>query len=120
MFNGNKLKQLRNGKKLTQKELGEVLGVTKSSICCYEKGTRTPTLENLLDISKFFGIKVETLFDNDNNIIEQTFKGKKYKMNLSDEEIAFIKKLRRNKLVANAVLEDPNKFIKLVKKDIKK
>ena len=120
MFNGNYLKQLRTDKNLTQNELGEILGVTKSSICCYEKGTRTPTLENVLDMSKFFGVKVEILFDDEKGIVEQTVKERKYKMNLSDAEIIFMRKLRTNKEVASAILEEPNKFIKLVKQDIKK
>ena len=50
MIKGERLKKLRISKNLTQEQLGKVLGVTKASICCYEKGTRTPTLETLLDI----------------------------------------------------------------------
>ena len=35
MINGKRLKELRKAKGLTQTELGDILGVSKSSICCY-------------------------------------------------------------------------------------
>ena len=39
---GSRLKKLRQKAGMTQSELGEKVNVTKVSICCYEKGTRTP------------------------------------------------------------------------------
>ena len=46
MIIGNRLKKLRLSKGLNQQELGDLIGVTKVSICGYENGTRTPNLEN--------------------------------------------------------------------------
>ena len=40
MLNGNRLREVRKQKGLTQTELGELIGVGKSAICCYEKETR--------------------------------------------------------------------------------
>lgn len=45
MLNGNRLREVRKAKGLTQTELGELIGVGKSAICCYEKGTRNLLLE---------------------------------------------------------------------------
>ena len=39
MFKGDRLRALRKQKHLTQTELGEMLGLDKSTICCYEKET---------------------------------------------------------------------------------
>ena len=47
MFKGDRLRALRKQKHLTQTELGEMLGLDKSTICCYEKETRQPPLENI-------------------------------------------------------------------------
>ena len=43
MLNGNRLREVRKAKGLTQTEIGELIGVGKSAICCYEKETRNPT-----------------------------------------------------------------------------
>ena len=50
MLNGNRLREVRKAKGLTQTELGELIGVGKSAICCYEKETRNPTLEAVIEM----------------------------------------------------------------------
>ena len=40
MLNGSRLREVRKAKGLTQGELGDLIGVGKSAICCYEKETR--------------------------------------------------------------------------------
>ena len=40
---GNKIKELRTEQKMTQSDLAERLGVTKSSISSYENGSRLPS-----------------------------------------------------------------------------
>ena len=52
MIKGDRLKNLRLLKGLTQTGLGNLIGVDKSTICCYEKNTRNPSLENILDFMK--------------------------------------------------------------------
>ena len=54
-----RLKELRQKAGLTQSELGKMVGVTKVSICCYENGTRTPTLDTLvIDSSKLYSSSI--------------------------------------------------------------
>ena len=65
MLVGSRLKELRKIFGITQKELGDVLGVTKATICCYEKETRTPTLENLIDLSDYFEVTIDYLLGRD-------------------------------------------------------
>ena len=62
---GRRLKELRKENKMTQKELGDAINVTKVSICCYEKGTRVPSLETLIDISNLFKVDLDYLIGND-------------------------------------------------------
>ena len=53
MINGELIKNIRIERGLSQEELGNLLGVTKVSVCGYERGTRTPTMEvflRLLDV----------------------------------------------------------------------
>ena len=50
MFVGQRVKTLRKAKNLTQQNLADMINVTKVSICCYEKGTRTPNLDTFIDL----------------------------------------------------------------------
>ena len=53
MFVGQRVKTLRKAKNLTQQNLADMINVTKVSICCYEKGTRTPNLDTFIDFVNF-------------------------------------------------------------------
>ena len=46
----DRLKELRIKKGLSQQQLGEIVGVTKVSVCGYENGSRVPSLETFADI----------------------------------------------------------------------
>jgi transcriptional regulator with XRE-family HTH domain len=45
MIIGERIKKERIKRNLSQQQLGDMLGVSKVSICGYETGTRTPTME---------------------------------------------------------------------------
>lgn len=53
-----KIKQARKKAKLTQKELGEKLGVSQVMIAQYENGTRKPKFETLQKIANATKIPV--------------------------------------------------------------
>ena len=59
----NKVKELREKAGLTQKELGEQVGVSRQAIIAVETGRFDPSLWLAYDLAKFFGITVEELFD---------------------------------------------------------
>ncbi len=65
MLVGRRLKELRRVFGITQQELGKILNVTKATICCYEKETRSPTLENLIDLSDYFEVTIDYLLGRD-------------------------------------------------------
>jgi transcriptional regulator with XRE-family HTH domain len=56
---GPKLKQLRQESGMTQVELAAKAGLSQGVITNYERGFRTPTLENALLIAKALGLPVE-------------------------------------------------------------
>ncbi len=49
---------------LSQEELASRLKVSQKSISKYERGTRRPSYETLLEMSKLFGVSVDYLLDN--------------------------------------------------------
>ncbi|QAS52841.1 helix-turn-helix domain-containing protein [Halobacillus litoralis] len=60
-MDGNRLKELRREKKLTQAELGKIIHVSKVSISGYESGDRSPDTENLRELADFFGVTTDYL-----------------------------------------------------------
>lgn len=60
---GSKLKELRTNANLTQKQLAELIGVTKSVISFYELRERTPSPEVLCKIASIFHVSTDFLLD---------------------------------------------------------
>ena len=61
-FNSNKIKQLRKLNCLTQKQLGELLGISDRAISKWESGLSKPSGQNLVCLAKIFNVSVETFF----------------------------------------------------------
>ena len=57
------LKELRKKCGLTQTELGNKIGVTKSSISQYESGYHEPDLETVKHIADVLGVSLDVLMD---------------------------------------------------------
>lgn len=56
---GIKIKNLRKSRKLTQEDFAEKIGVSRSTLSCYEIGQRTPTLKTLQHIADMFGVGLD-------------------------------------------------------------
>jgi len=56
-----RLKQLRNAKRLTQEQVARKIGVTASMVSSYETDIRLPSYEVLLKIAGLFGVTVDYL-----------------------------------------------------------
>lgn len=61
---GERLKNLRTEKHMTQSELGKHLNVTKVSISGYEKGTREPDQESTKKLANLFDVSIDYLLGN--------------------------------------------------------
>ena len=59
-FNEN-LKLLRTKNKLTQAELGKILNLSDLTISNYEAGKMQPSIETIIEISKYFKITIDSL-----------------------------------------------------------
>lgn len=65
---GEKIKQLRKDKHITQSELAKYLNVTQSTIVAIEKGTRKLTLTKIQMLADYFETSVDILLDVDNEL----------------------------------------------------
>ena len=59
----NRLRELRQERGITQEELAEALGVTRQTIIAIEKGKYDPSLRLAFKIARFFGKKIEEIFE---------------------------------------------------------
>lgn len=64
-FFSEMLRGLRNDKGITQAQLANEIGVSKSSINMYERGEREPSYSTLQKISKYFNVSIDLLLGND-------------------------------------------------------
>lgn len=58
---GNRLKRLRLEKDMTQAQLSERLGLTKSVISAYETDLRLPSYDVLMQIARIFNVSTDYL-----------------------------------------------------------
>ncbi|HHW03367.1 MAG TPA: helix-turn-helix transcriptional regulator [Thermoanaerobacterales bacterium] len=58
---GKKIKELRLNRKMTQEELGKIIGVTTSMIGMYETGARNPSYAVLNKIAEYFNVTTDYL-----------------------------------------------------------
>ena len=61
MLISKRIKEMRIRKGLSQQQLGEIIGVTKVSVCGYESGTRLPSLETFEMMAELFGTSTDYL-----------------------------------------------------------
>jgi len=118
MINGKRLQKLRKDKGLTQEALGNALGVSKSSICCYEKGNRTPSLENLIDLMYLFNVSADYLLGLDHGIKTISSNNEDKVVFLTKEEIEFIEELRKDNLVYEILFDNPKRGAEVIKNRI--
>ncbi len=117
MIAGDKIKNERTKRKLSQEDLGKLIGVTKVSICGYETGTRTPTIGNLLKLSKVLEL-------NPNEIIGGTVfavseEGTPYEFVMSEKEITAVQEIRKYDILHDMICNQPEKTIKRIVELIK-
>lgn len=61
-FVGEKIKELRDRRGLTQEDLGEVLNTTKQTIGRYENGNRKPNQDVLFELAEYFDVTLDSFF----------------------------------------------------------
>lgn len=63
---GITLKQLRLDEGISQRKLGEMLGVCNQSVSFWENGQREPDLDTLVKIAQYFNVTVDYLLGAEN------------------------------------------------------
>ena len=117
MIKGDRLRRLRIDKGLNQQKLADMVGVSKSSISCYEKETRSPKSETIIDFIQIFGVNADYLLGSD-TIVKVVEDKKRPFRALTKEELIFLDELKKNEMIYEILLEDPKKCAELIKRKI--
>ena len=117
MLLAKRIKELRLEKNLTQEELGKLINVTKVSICCYENGTRTPTMDTLIDLANELNVDLGYFFGTDEFVVASN--DSNYGINLARDELELIEELRKHISLYEKLLDDPKRMIELIEKRIR-
>ena len=108
MILGYRLRELRKENKMSQEDLGNLLGVTKVSVSGYENGTRVPSLDILNGILDVFGVSADYLMGRELDIVCES--DSSVKMSLSSSDIEIIKEIRSNPILFNSIVSNPKRF----------
>ena len=114
---GSRIKELRKQNNLTQKQLGDMVNVTKVSICCYENGTRLPSLEVLEDLSEIFKVTTDYLLGKDIFVVSDN--DENYSKKISKEELLFLKEIKKYDKIHESIITDPKRTAELIYKKLK-
>lgn len=93
---GNRIKQERTKRGLSQTELGRLCSSSRASISCYERAQRSPDISILIKFAQIFNTSIDYLIgltsnaEPDNRVIGAT-------LGLSDNAIETLKELKENK-----------------------
>ena len=108
MILGYRLKELRKENKMSQNDLGKLLGVSKVSVSGYENGTRIPSLEILNGILDIFGVSADYLLGRELNVVCED--NGNVTMSLSTSDIEIIKEIRKDSVLFNSIVSNRKRF----------
>ncbi len=112
MVIGSKIKEKRLQLGMSQEELGQKMGVSKVSICGYERGTRTPTIENFVDMIRILDLTPDELLGREVKVIND--KEEVYSAYVSKIDLQILKELKTHGKLYNKIASDPKRTIELI------
>lgn len=116
MLIGNRIRNLRKSKGLSQRELGSLINVTKVSISCYEHETRTPDLDTFEALVNALDTTPDYLLGRDKLIISEN--DDEYKQYLSKEDLQIIGEIKKNSDLIKFLRKDPKRGVEYIVKKI--
>ena len=107
---------------MSQQQLGELLGVTKVSVCGYENGTRTPTMETFLKLIDILNMEPNYILGRDVDVVceEETQYSKKKSrvLKMSKADLAIIKEIKKYPKLYNKLCSDLSRTVELMERRI--
>lgn len=106
---GETLKNLREIKGITQKDLGKILGVSRATIAGYETKNHQPDYEKLETLSHFFDVSIDYLLTG-----EDSFHIERMKRPIINEKVLDTEVIKVYKTLPPETKQDVLKYLKLL------
>ena len=106
---GNNLSKLRSANNLTQKQVSEYLGITRSAYSNYEDGIREAPLDVLVKAADLFGCEAHLLLERDERVVDNMLvcAFRVDELSASDlNEISHFKQIVKNYMKMKRLLEN--------------
>lgn len=110
---GRKIKYYRNKKGITQKELGDKLGVQNNTVSAYERGTASLSQDALFIISDTLDVRVDDLFPQKENATDELERALRMTKDLNVNDVEFLNKLIEKTLSLES--NEREKFLESIK-----
>lgn len=117
MIIGNRIKEARKKKGFSQQQLGDMLGVSKVSVCGYETGTRIPTLENFLQLVEILDLTPDYILGREIDVIAEDIEP--YTVKLSKQDIEIINEFKKYNELYNMLIKDSKRTVELISRKLK-
>lgn len=116
MFLEKRIKEKRIAKEMTQEDLGNLLNVSKVSVCNWEKGSKKPSTKNLIQLSKVLNTTIDYLIGSDVYAVSED--NQKYGVMLANEELSIIEELRKHNRLHEMLCDSPKRTLDYVDKKL--
>lgn len=117
MIDGSRIKNERLKRGMSQQQLGDLLDVTKVSICGYENGTRTPTMETFLKMVEILEVEPDYLFGRDVNIICE--EDEKYVRKISKIDLDIIDEIKKHPKLYAKLAQSLNRTVDYMERKLR-
>lgn len=113
MIIGERLKEARLAKQMSQETLGGLLGVSKVSICGYETGTRTPNMRNFLKLIEILDLDAKYVLGMDVNVINED--NEEYPIKMANNDIKIVEEIKKSRELYNMFCSNPKRTVDKIK-----
>jgi len=110
---GKKIHYYRKKIGMTQRELGEVIGVKHNTVSDYERGKISPEQDVLFALSEVFDIRVDDLFPHKENTTNELERALRMTNEMNLKDVEFLNQLIEKTLSLNE--EDRGKFLESIR-----
>ncbi|MCI8445595.1 MAG: helix-turn-helix transcriptional regulator [Bacilli bacterium] len=118
LFIGDRLKEARIRKRLSQQQLGDMMKVSKVSICGYEKGNRTPNINNFLQLLEILEVTPDYLLGRDVFAIRDD--DEQYTIALANEDLTILNEIKKHPKLYKLLYNDPVRTVELIVRKLNK
>lgn len=117
MLVGKRIKDMRLEKGMSQQELGDLIGVTKVSICGYENGTRTPSLDTFCVLADIFETTTDYLLGREVPVVSDD--GNELIGVVSRDDINIINEIKHYPNLYGKLIKDVKRYVSLIVKKMR-